>query len=149
MADRHTPDLSSQLKYGFSLLDGNNDGVIDINDLKSSLTKLGFHPTDEEVEEMMSIMKTKETGKIDFKEFSSMVTEKMHTGATEDEIKDTLQVFDKDGNGFISSAELRQALTNFGQKLNQDEIDEMIREVDHDNDGQINYNEFMSMMKRP
>ena len=56
------------------------------------------------------------------------------------------QVFDKDGNGFISAAELRHIMTNLGEKLTDEEVDEMIREADIDGDGQINYEEFVKMM---
>ena len=49
------------------------------------------------------------------------------------------RVFDKDGNGFISAAELRHVMTNLGEKLTDEEVDEMIREADIDGDGQVNY----------
>lgn len=49
------------------------------------------------------------------------------------------EVFDKDGNGYISAAELRHVMTNLGEKLSDNEVDEMIREADVDGDGQINY----------
>ena len=55
-------------------------------------------------------------------------------------------VFDKDGNGYISSAELRHVMTNLGEKLTDEEVDEMIREADIDGDGQVNYEEFVAMM---
>ena len=48
-----------------------------------------------------------------------------------------MQVFDKDGNGFISAAELRHVMTNLGEKLTDEEVDEMIREADIDGDGQV------------
>jgi len=53
---------------------------------------------------------------------------------------------DKDGNGYISAAELRHVMTNLGEKLTDNEVDEMIREADVDGDGQINYEEFVKMM---
>ena len=46
-------------------------------------------------------------------------------------------MFDKDGNGFISAAELRHVMTNLGEKLTDEEVDEMIREADIDGDGQV------------
>merc|ERR1712187_1057217 len=46
-------------------------------------------------------------------------------------------VFDRDGNGFISAAELRHVMTNLGEKLTDEEVDEMIREADVDGDGQV------------
>jgi len=54
-------------------------------------------------------------------------------------------VFDKDGNGYISAAELRHVMTNLGEKLSDVEVDEMIREADVDGDGQINYEEFVKV----
>ena len=48
-----------------------------------------------------------------------------------------LQVFDRDNNGFISAAELRHVMTSIGEKLTDDEVDEMIREADQDGDGRI------------
>ena len=48
-----------------------------------------------------------------------------------------------DGNGFISAAELRHVMTNLGEKLSEQEVEEMIREADVDGDGQINYDEFV------
>lgn len=55
-------------------------------------------------------------------------------------------MFDKDGNGHISAAELRHVMTSLGEKMNEEEVDEMIREADVDGDGQINYQEFIKMM---
>ncbi len=44
---------------------------------------------------------------------------------------------ESDNNGFISSAELRHVMTSIGEKLTDDEVDEMIREADQDGDGRI------------
>jgi hypothetical protein len=43
------------------------------------------------------------------------------------------------GCRFISAAELRHVMTNLGEKLTDDEVDEMIREADLDGDGTVNY----------
>lgn len=58
--------------------------------------------------------------------------------SSEDEIKDAFRVFDKEGNGYISAAELRHVLTNLGERLRDEEVNE-IREADLTGDGQINY----------
>ena len=55
-------------------------------------------------------------------------------------------IFDRDGNGLISAAELRHTMTNLGEHLTDAEVDEMIREADISGDGHINYEEFVSMM---
>ena len=68
-----------------------------------------------------------------------MMARKMKDTEGEDEIHEAFRVFDKDGNGYISSAELRHVMTNLGEKLTVEEVDEMIREADIDGDGQVNY----------
>ena len=65
---------------------------------------------------------------------------------SEEELREAFKVFDKDGNGFISAAELRHVMTNLGEKLTDEEVDEMIREADLDGDGQVDYEEFVKMM---
>lgn len=56
---------------------------------------------------------------------------------SEEEIREAFKVFDRDNNGFISAAELRHVMTSIGEKLTDDEVDEMIREADQDGDGKI------------
>lgn len=68
-----------------------------------------------------------------------MMARKMKDTDSEEEIREAFRVFDKDGNGFISAAELRHVMTNLGEKLTDEEVDEMIREADIDGDGQVNY----------
>ena len=78
-------------------------------------------------------------GTIDFDEFLTLIAKRLQNADPEEEIREAFHVFDKDGNGYISSAELRHVMTNLGEKLTDDEVDEMIREADTDGDGQINY----------
>ncbi|MCJ1289774.1 hypothetical protein MMC34_001307 [Xylographa carneopallida] len=82
----------------------------------------------------------------DFSEFLTMMARKMKDTDSEDEIREAFKVFDRDNNGFISAAELRHVMTSIGEKLTDDEVDEMIREADQDGDGRIDYNEFVQLM---
>ncbi|KAJ0765006.1 putative EF-hand domain-containing protein [Helianthus annuus] len=60
--------------------------------------------------------------------------------------KFSFRVFDKDQNGFIFASELRHVMTNLGEKLTDEEVDETIHEADVDGDGQTNYEEFVKVM---
>jgi len=71
---------------------------------------------------------------------------KMKDQDTEDDIIEAFRVFDKDGNGTISAAELRHVMTNLGEKLTDEEVDEMIREADVNGDGIIDYKEFTKII---
>merc|ERR1712071_695493 len=85
-------------------------------------------------------------GTIDFPEFLSLMSRKMKDTDTEEELVEAFKVFDRDGNGFISAAELRHVMTNLGEKLTDEEVDEVIREADISSEGQVNYEEFVTMM---
>ena len=87
-------------------------------------------------------------GTIDFPEFLTMMARKMKDTDSEEEIREAFRVFDKDGNGFISAAELRHVMTNLGEKLTNKEVDAMIREADIDGDGKVNCEEFVTMMTK-
>lgn len=55
-------------------------------------------------------------------------------------IKSSLfRVFDKNNDGLISSTELRHVMTNLGERLSEEEVDDMIKEADMDGDGMVNY----------
>lgn len=54
--------------------------------------------------------------------------------------------FDKDGNGFISAAELRQIMTNLDEKLTNQEVDEMMRQAGIRGDDQIKFEEFAQVV---
>jgi calmodulin len=62
---------------------------------------------------------------------------------SEQEIYEAFKVFDRDGNGFISSAELWHVMKSIGESLTDDDIDEMIRQVDTDGDGNISCKFFL------
>jgi calmodulin len=78
-------------------------------------------------------------------EFLTMMARKMKDTDSEEEIREAFKVFDRDNNGFISAAELRHVMTSIGEKLTDDEVDEMIREADQDGDGRIDCKDMTSL----
>ncbi|KAI3620222.1 hypothetical protein CBS9595_002189 [Malassezia furfur] len=138
--------LSEEFKEAFSLFDKDGDGSITTKELGTVMRSLGQNPTEAELQDMVNEIDADGDGTIDFPEFLTMMARKMKDTDSEEEIKEAFKVFDKDGNGFISAAELRHVMTNLGEKLSDQEVEEMIREADTDGDGQINYDEFVRMM---
>ncbi|NWH73615.1 CALM protein, partial [Piaya cayana] len=153
-----------EFKEAFSLFDKDGDGTITTKELGTVMRSLGQNPTEAELQDMINevdadgkillisnLMKCLKcilsnrsnylagNGTIDFPEFLTMMARKMKDTDSEEEIREAFRVFDKDGNGYISAAELRHVMTNLGEKLTDEEVDEMIREADIDGDGQVNY----------
>ena len=110
------------------------------------MRSLGQTPTEAELHDMINEVDNDGSGTIDFAEFLSLMSKKMKDADSEEGLMAAFKVFDKDGNGFISAAELRHVMTNLGEKLTEEEVEEMIKEADFDGDGQVNYDEFVKMM---
>lgn len=79
------------------------------------------------------------SGEIEFPEFLTMMTKRLHVDP-DDEMREAFRVFDRDGDGFISAAELRVVMTNLGEKLTDEEVTDMLKEADKNGDGKIDYN---------
>ena len=130
----------------FDQFDKDKDGKISAKELENAMVSMGQNPTNEEITEMMEEADLNKDGKIDFEEFLSLMTRNSPETQTEDEVINAFRVFDKEGNGLISSAELKHIMMTIGDKMTEEEADEMVNEADIDEDGMINYEEFVRMM---
>ena len=74
--------------------------------------------------------------KIDFDTFVKVAQNfKANNRETEEDIREAFRVFDKDGTGYVSVAELKHAMISLGERLTEEEVDELTREADIDADG--------------
>ena len=64
------------------------------------------------------------------------------------EFKDAFAIFDKDGGGSITTQELGDVMRSLGQKPTNQELETMVREIDADGNGEIDFPEFLTMMLR-
>ena len=128
------------------MFDNNQDGTITREKLENLMRKLNQTVTEDDLKDMISVVDTKGDGKINFEEFVAMMEKRKDEADTEQEIINAFRVFDKDGNGLISKAELTNIMSILGDTLTNEEIEEMIIEADVDGDGFINYEEFVRMM---
>ncbi|GAH07841.1 unnamed protein product, partial [marine sediment metagenome] len=135
-----------QFKETFNIFDKNGDGKICRSELASVIRCLGKNPTESQLNQIMSEADTDENGFIDFTEFVRMIQNKLNYTDTEKQFIESFKLFDMDGNGYISTKELKHIMTSFGDKLTEEEANEMLRNADIDGDGLINYEEYVKMM---
>lgn len=64
------------------------------------------------------------------------------------EFKEAFSLFDKDGDGTISTKELGTVMRALGQNPTEAEIQDMIKDVDKDNSGSIEFKEFLELMQK-
>ena len=146
MGDHLTEEQIAEFQEAFKLFDKNGDGTITTEELGTIMKSLGQNPTKTELEDIIKDVDNDGNGTVDFPEFLTMMIRKMKDPKLAEDIRQAFKVFDKDGNGFISRDELRQAMASLGQKLTDEEINEMINAADTDSDGLVNREEFIKMM---
>ncbi|XP_033735157.1 calmodulin-like isoform X2 [Pecten maximus] len=146
MGEKLTDSQLREVKEAFSLFDMDGDGRVTTKDLGSLVRSLGINPSEVEVKQMAREADIDGTGKIEYREFVAMFARHINNVSTVDEIIDAFRVFDKEGNGYISAAELRHVMLNLGEKLLEEEVNDMIREADLSGDGHINYQEFAKVL---
>ncbi|GMH05742.1 hypothetical protein Nepgr_007582 [Nepenthes gracilis] len=145
IAENLSEDEIQGLKQMFANIDTDNSGTITYEELKEGLARLGSKLTELEVKQLMEAADVDGDGSIDYIEF---ITATMHRYRleTEEHLSRAFQYFDKDNSGFITSDELEVAMKEYGI-ADDATIKEIISEVDIDNDGRINYEEFCNMMR--
>ncbi|KAJ7545739.1 hypothetical protein O6H91_08G007800 [Diphasiastrum complanatum] len=132
------------LKKMFMDMDTDHSGTITLDELKTGLALLGSSLAESEVAQLMQA-DVDGNGTIDYLEFISAT---MHLNKTkkEDHLISAFQYFDKDKSGYITIEELKEAFLKHDMGDHQ-AIQDIIKEVDTDNDGRINYDEFVAMMR--
>ncbi|KAI3919223.1 hypothetical protein MKW92_012791 [Papaver armeniacum] len=133
------------LKELFKMIDTDNSGTITFDELKEGLRKVGSELMEPEIKALMEAADVDNSGTIDYGEFLA-ATVHINKMEREENLVSAFAFFDKDGSGYITIDELQQACGQFG--LSDIHLDDMIREIDQDNDGQIDYSEFAAMMRR-
>lgn len=68
------------------------------------------------------------------------------TDAQIEEFREVFSLFDKDGGGTISNTELGTVMRTLGQNPSEMDVEAMIREVDRDGNGEIDFEEFCRLM---
>lgn len=134
-----------ELKSMFQNIDTDNSGTITYEELKSGLARLGSKLTEAEVKQLMEAADVDGNGSIDYIEFITATMHK-HRLERDENLYKAFQYFDKDGSGFITRDELETSMEEHGIG-DPASIREIISEVDADNDGRINYEEFCTMMR--
>ncbi|RCV36347.1 hypothetical protein SEVIR_7G321500v4 [Setaria viridis] len=65
-----------------------------------------------------------------------------------EEFREAFSLFDKDGDGTITSKELGTVMRSLGQSPSEEELQEMVKEVDADGSGAIDFQEFLTLLAR-
>jgi len=143
-----TDEQKQEIKEAFDLFDTDGSGSIDSKELKVAMRALGFEPKKEEIQKMISDVDDDGSGTIEYEEFLKMMTHKILNRDPKDEILKAFRLFDDDETGKISFKNLKRVAKELGERMTDEELQEMIDEADRDGDGEVNEEEFLRIMKK-
>mmetsp|Transcript_9777 Transcript_9777/g.32739 ORF Transcript_9777/g.32739 Transcript_9777/m.32739 type:complete len:291 (-) Transcript_9777:133-1005(-) len=143
-----TEEQMQEIREAFELFDADGSGKVDVRELKIAMRALGFNVKKAEVREMVAELGKDEHDTVDYDEFVKLMSRKMATRDTREEILKVFQLFDDDRSGRISFANLKRVVGMVGERMTDEEIQEMIDEADRDGDGEIGEEDFYRVMKR-
>jgi calmodulin len=134
-------------KEAFQIFDKHSEGYISTKELGTILSSLGFNISDEDLNEIINIYDNDENNNlIDFISFLEIISKKKNNIYKEEDLIDAFRIFDKEGNGKISSKELRYVIMSSGEDFNENYIKELINESSVDHDEYIDYHKFIKLL---
>jgi len=137
------------LRETFTALDENSDGFLTHEELKSGLEKAGLKKTktDTDLQMIVEGMDVDGSGRIDYTEFIAAALDK-RSYLSEQACWTAFKVFDIDGDGRLSLAELNRVLiSDEDEGVDSSGAAEVLKGVDLNGDGLIDFEEFMTMMR--
>jgi len=148
VSDRQNLPLHQVRMYwkSFERYDLDASGSVDSNELAKMLVdSIGYMPTPEDLAHLIRDVDSDGSGTLEFPEFCQLVA-KMDMGEqTTEELREAFHLW-SEGKPSISGALVRNALMNFGDKMSSEEVDAFMADADVDNDGTIDYEEFVRAM---
>ncbi|GAB2264951.1 Probable calcium-binding protein cml18 [Dionaea muscipula] len=138
-------DQIAELREIFRTFDRNDDGKLTQLELGSLTRSLGLKPSEDQLDALIQAADKNNNGMVEFSEFIALVAPDLipsKSPYSEQQLKQLFQMFDRDGNGYITAAELAHSMAKLGHPLSAEELTGMIKEADVDGDGCINFHEF-------
>jgi len=142
-------DVLSDYRDCFSLFDKTGENKIAFYEVGECLRAIGLNPTNAEVLKVLNHPSQDEMNSklVSFEEFIPMLSQvQRHAVKTSiSAMADGLKVFDNEGNGTVSAHELRHVLTTLGEKLTEEEVEQLFVGQE-DQNGCINYENLLGLV---
>ncbi|KAL4641482.1 calcium-binding protein 4-like [Arapaima gigas] len=151
------PEELDELSEAFKEFDYDQDGYLNYKDVADCMRTMGYMPTEMELIEIIQQIKMRLGGLIDFDDFCElmgprMMEETAHMITVKElqcAFKQARAAFDHDGDGLVTYDELKDAMKSLlGEKLKKGELDEILKEIDLNGDGHVDFDEFVMMLSR-
>ena len=143
-----TEEKKAELKKLFNYFDQDNIGYITTKEMINKIKSIGDSSIeDSEVQDLIKDLDSDGNGRVELSEFMNLMYQKMKETDTEEELSEAFKGFKRNQNSeCINPNEIKHVLLALGEKVTDEEIEEMLKEADIDGDGLINYEEFARLI---
>ena len=136
------------MKEILDLYDPNNEGFINSNDTSKILQAMGRTLEEDDEQNFLQAADPDNTGKITKDNF--LATVEALFSLSKDDVNDLLEafkIFDINNTGKISVKDFKKILVKIGQAFSEEEADDIIKYINVDKEGNIDYADFIQNWK--
>ncbi|XP_050710471.1 troponin C, isotype gamma-like isoform X4 [Eriocheir sinensis] len=137
------------LRKAFDAFDTDKKGSINVDTITTILRMMGVKVSESNLREIISEVDEDGSGELEFEEFCALAAKFLIEEDEESlkaELKEAFRIYDKQGDGYITTKVLKEILRELDNKLTEEDLDGIIDEVDEDGSGTLDFDEFMEMM---
>lgn len=130
------------MRKAFQMFDTQKTGFIETLRLKTILNSMGQMFDDSELQALIDDNDPEDTGKVNFDGFCSIAAhflEEEDAEAIQKELKEAFRLYDREGNGYITTSTLKEILAALDDKLSSSDLDGIIAEIDTDGSGTVDF----------
>ena len=140
-------ESKNKLKSNFNQFDKDNDGLLYYSEFKELMKLTTSKLREADLQDLLNDSDMNENGQINFKTYTELVKKITKKNETEEELYQAFKIFDKDNSNLISARKIMDVFTKIDDKLKEEEVLQMIKEFDVDQDGYLNFEEFCAMVQ--
>mmetsp|Transcript_86472 Transcript_86472/g.201200 ORF Transcript_86472/g.201200 Transcript_86472/m.201200 type:complete len:154 (+) Transcript_86472:56-517(+) len=142
-----TEDLVEEFREAFELFDKDGLGSISVEDVGVFMKALGRRLSSDELKAMTE-GEVDSVGRIQFPQFIKLVAAKLQETDSIEDMREAFLVFDRDKSGSISGSELKHVMHSLGEQVTTEEVEEMIKEVSPDGNGELSFEDFLQFIQQ-
>lgn len=140
-------DQLKEYQEAFNLFDKGRTGLIGVPEIYKAMKNFGYEIPKNEIQKMVTTIDSTGDGKLNFEEFVSFIQRSYQKMGEEEALLAAFRTFDRNKDGYIGSEEFKFVLGKLGRKLDDKTVNEIIKESGIEEDGKVNYKEWIDFWK--
>jgi len=138
-----------QLREVFEAFDFDEDGFLNPLDVRSALTKYGYSAKRDTVSHLIGEYDSSMNGVLDFEDFVKMCAKNHNQEVLQkSDARVIFKKYDKNSRGYFDINDLKRVSKELGENVDDETLDEMIKSIDSNMDGNVTFDDFYNAMSK-